>query len=252
MTNLATRSVVWGFWHDYSSESSKTTRPEKLRQSSQIKIQSGLKFLESVKTITRRGKPFYESMWRITHHSYQVLYKKFIRLNPDYMVSSGTFFALKAFYVRGVTTRDLDICACKLHLHARRMIEALIACSNKHQLTHIEFTDYYTFFQYIIQDCLKYDYTHTSWNCTPNKTTVCSHVLHRWGQVIDNFSLFVDVYNTDDDVRVHLELFKRIMVSTKFGETKRLTAVREDANMSFIIRFISETLSLKLFTIGMS
>ena len=70
MTNLATKSVVWGFWHDYSSESSDTTRPAKLRQSSQIKIQSGLKFPESVKTITQRGKPFYANMWRITHHPY--------------------------------------------------------------------------------------------------------------------------------------------------------------------------------------
>ena len=105
MTNYTTRKTVWNFWHDHSTESSDSTRPAKLRQSGRNKIQSGLQLSPSVKPVLQRGKIFYESMWRITHHSFQVLYEKCCALHPDHMVSSGTFWDLKPFYVHGASAR---------------------------------------------------------------------------------------------------------------------------------------------------
>ena len=121
------------------------------------------------------------------------------------------------------------------------MIQALLACSNKHGLSPTDCTDYYSFFRFITQDCPPDDYTHISWSCTRDKKTICNHVLARWQEIIDNFSLFIDV--TDGDyVTVHMEVFKHVMVSTKSGEKKRLKAVQEDANMAFIVNFTSDLL----------
>ena len=119
MTSFVTMTVVWEFWHANSSESSDTMRPAKLRQSNQNKIQSGLEFPPSVKLIKQRERLFYQSMWMIMHYPYQVLYnQKFLKQHPDHVVSSGTFFALKPFYITGVSQRDFNVCVCKLHLHA--------------------------------------------------------------------------------------------------------------------------------------
>ena len=84
MTSFTTRTLVWEIWHAYRSESSDTTRLAKLCQSSQNKIQSGLKFPPSVKTIIQHGRLFYKSMWRITLYPYQILYNgKFLKQHLD-------------------------------------------------------------------------------------------------------------------------------------------------------------------------
>ena len=146
MTNYTTRKTVWNFWHDHSTESSDSTRPAKLRQSCRNKIQSGLQLSPSVKTVLQRGKLFYESMWRITHHSFRVLYEKCCALHPDHIVSSGPSWDLKPFYVHGASARDIDICCCKIHLHAKKMVQALLSCLKKHDIIPTEFTDYHSFF----------------------------------------------------------------------------------------------------------
>ena len=50
-------------------------------------------------------------------------YRDFILTFPDHEVAYGTFLALKPFYVRGTTSSDLEMCCCKLHLHANWSIK---------------------------------------------------------------------------------------------------------------------------------
>ena len=49
-------------------------------------------------------------------------------------VSLGTLLALKLFYVRSATTKDIEMCCCKKHLHAYWSIQALIQCATKQQV----------------------------------------------------------------------------------------------------------------------
>jgi len=83
-------------------------------------------------------------------------------------------------------------------------IEALIACTKKHGLTPIQFSDYYSFLGYLIEDCPKGDQTHISWEYTLDKNTFCPEILDRWQRFIENVSLFVDVSDKDDDVTVNV------------------------------------------------
>ena len=118
LTSLQTRILVWEYWHDCSQETSDTTHPAKLRKGNRSKIQSGLVFSASVNIIQQRGKEFYESMWRISRQTTD-LHKKYLDTYPANPVSLWTFFSLQPFHVCGVTTRDVEVCCCKLHLHAR-------------------------------------------------------------------------------------------------------------------------------------
>ena len=182
-------------------------------------------------------------MWRISHKTITELYQKYIKTYPVYAVSMGTFFSLRPFYVRGVTTRDVEVCCCKLHLHARWTINALLACLRKHGLDPKEFSDYYSFFEYLTADCVKDEHAHISWKCTPNKSSVCSDITGRWLKFVDELSTFVDVVG-GDDVTVHMEHFEGVSVKIKCGdEKKRLKQVSTDANVAFIITFLSEQLA---------
>ena len=57
-------------------------------------------------------------------------------------MSYGSFLALKPFYIRSATTKDLEMCCCKKHLHARWSIVALIECCNKQNLNLGTVNDY--------------------------------------------------------------------------------------------------------------
>ena len=98
------------------------------------------------------------------------------------------------------------------------------------------------FFDFLTQDCKKDEHAHIERNCTPNKKTVCSHVLDRWDMFLGHVSSFPDTSDDTDDTTVPFEIFKSVMVQTKEGEKKRLKLVQENANMAFIIDFINTIL----------
>ena len=98
-----------------------------------------------------------------THHTYRVLYEKYLALHPDHQVSMGTLRKLKPFYVRAVTSRDLEMCCCKEHLHARRMVTALLGLLGKYSIASEEFCDYYSFFSYLTLNCKTNKHTHIGW-----------------------------------------------------------------------------------------
>ena len=133
-------------------------RPTNLRTNNKPTIQSGLVFPQSVKVIKQREKEYYESILRISYETIQDLYKKYKLSNESNRVSSSTFFNLRPFYVRSVTTRDVELRCCELHLHGRHSIAALLGSIKKHGLHPVEFNDYYSFSKHLTADCPKDNY----------------------------------------------------------------------------------------------
>ena len=129
MTSFATRKIIWDFYHDQATPLTKTSRPAKQKGSERNNIQSGLDFVDTTTVILQRGKQFYENNWMMFHETYQELYKKYIEKCCNKKVSDGTFCDLKQFYIRTEIEKDVEMCFCKLHLHARWVIEAIIKCT---------------------------------------------------------------------------------------------------------------------------
>ena len=86
------------------------------------------------------------------HTTYSELYQKYIVSHPGHKVSPGTFFALRAFYIRTETERDIEMCCCMKHLHARWSIVALIECATKLGID-VPFSDYNSFFSFLHEKC---------------------------------------------------------------------------------------------------
>ena len=206
-TKLQTRKVVWDFWHKMSQETSDTQRPAKLRVTNRSRLQSDLTFPPSVKISTQHNRDFFESMWRITYHTYQALHKKFLIKHPEDKVSYGTFLSLKPFFVRPITTRDVEVCCCKQHLHARRMVLSLINLLTKYSLQPAEFNDYYSYFSYLTADCPKEEHTHISWSCTREKKTLCQHITSQWQHIVDRLWVFFNTDDSDSEITVRFEYF---------------------------------------------
>ena len=81
-----------------------------------------------------------------------------VAANPNHLVSWGTFFASKPFY---------EMCCCKLHLHARWVVSALLTTC-KQQKIELE------------AELESESNTYISWNCASDKKKSCVHVEDRW------------------------------------------------------------------------
>ena len=89
-------------------------------------LQRGLDFLDSVRKIKQRGKDFITSNWYTTQSTIRELLAKYKKEHPLNPVSYGYFHLLKPFYIRHDTQKDLEMCVCKHHLHARWAVDALV------------------------------------------------------------------------------------------------------------------------------
>ena len=159
------------FWDNNSSQSTLTFRPAKLKVSDKNKIQIHLDFVDSVKIVQNKRKfNFYESQWVILNCNYHALFMKYISIHQS-PVSKGTSMALKPFYIRSPPTNDIEVCCCKLHLHARWSIKALIGCTEKQQIA-LDFHDYKIFFEFLTRDCPSVEDTYIHWDCTRDKNSL--------------------------------------------------------------------------------
>ena len=82
-------------------------------------------FKESVIVTKSRNIEYFTSKWFVTHKSVRELYNKYTTSHPDLPVSLGSFLTLKPFYIRQTTTKDIEMCVCKSHLHARWSVKAV-------------------------------------------------------------------------------------------------------------------------------
>ena len=117
MTPFVTRLAVWKYWHSVGTTSTLTSRPSKQRMSLKPKIQTGLEYI--VVPVIQHNRMFMESNWYIINETFKCLYMKYSSENPDSPVPYGTFLKLKSFYVRSVSTKDVEMCCRKKHQHAR-------------------------------------------------------------------------------------------------------------------------------------
>lgn len=238
LTSHETRNAAWKFWHKNSIPSTNTSRPAKLRVSDVKKIQAGLDFNDTVRVIKQRNRNFFESCWYITNEPYKVLFNKYIAEHPDNVLSFGSFVALKPFYVRAATLKDIEMCCCKVHLHARWSLGALIESSAKQNIT-LCFEDYYSFFEVLTADCQPEEYTHVSWKCV-DKSNLCPHMATKW----ENMSAEI-LGQSNENITVKLQEFVMLETTLKNGKTvERLKAVTNDVNLKYIVNFISDLLPI--------
>jgi hypothetical protein len=65
-------------------------------------------------------------------HIHFLLNSLYLRENE--YVSYSSFFAIKPFYIRTPTERDMEMCVCKSHLHARYAIASLSKCATEQNI----------------------------------------------------------------------------------------------------------------------
>lgn len=240
LTDFRSRELVWQFWHNCSEESTNTTDIKSIRQTDKPRIQSGLNFASTVTEVIKRNRAYFQSIWKTVVKSYQELHQQFLNENPNNKVSYGTFINLKPFYVHHASAKDLIMCCCKLHLHSRWSISALIACMDKQNIT-IPCRDYLTFFSFLYENCEAGTSTYLSWNCVC-KTDVCDHIAQKWNELKNT------VLNSNKEVTVPFTEFKNQAIVNKKGETvKRLTAVKQNVNTHYLVEFISSILPKIIF-----
>ena len=106
-------------------------------------------------------------------------------------VSFGTFRSLKPFYIKSTDSKDMEMCCCKTHVHARCSLKALFECCGKQNI-ELPFSDYYSFFEYVTADCEWEDGTHISWDCVPSKDECYTHIRDRWDSIESDILLKSD------------------------------------------------------------
>ena len=122
--------------------------------------------------------------------------------------------------------------------HARWAIKALLECASKQNILIESVSDYYSFFEKLTSRCPKDNYTHISWECTPDTTRICNDIKACWDDIKQQ------VLAQDDNVTTvqmeHFVLEERVLKGGK--DVKRLKAVSTLANLTFITDFISNLL----------
>ena len=137
------------------------------------------------------------------------MYQKLLISNLNFSLSWASFLALRPFYICHSTLKDMEICCCLLHLHARWSINAIIQCAKKQNIPLESFDSYTMFFKALTEQCSNHDYTYISWQCTPDKT-ICQDISSNW----ECLKLFV-VESSNGDLKCHLITSKRPTLSQR-------------------------------------
>ena len=158
----------------------------------------------------------------------------YIQQNPDHYVSWGTFNTLKPFYVRTATSKDVEMCCCKLHLHARWSVKALVSCCMNNNIDIGNINNYDTFFSTLTEGCESDPNTYIDWRCTPDKKTTCQGISNKWIALKENILA--------DDSRNETVPFTHFVTKphkTKKGkEIMRLESDTINVNLEFIVKFM--------------
>ena len=188
--------------------------------------------------VDKRNRRYFQAQWLTLTMTVMELYTKYIKENPEHAVSWGMFLALRPFYMRSATTKDIEVCCCKLHLHARWAVRSLITCCKKQEIDLGQVTTYETFFERITEFCPTSTSTYIPWECTPDKKTVCEEIGKKW----NNLRSYVEEI-ADSTVTVTMSKFVKTTYQKKNGEEgTRLELVHNSVDMSAICDFIAELL----------
>ena len=124
------------------------------------------------------------SIVQVVEKTFKEIYAKYLS-EPSEPVSYGSFVALKPFYVRHTTQKDIEMCVCKDHLHGLWSVETLVKCRKKRVIT-ILFADYQSFFDYLSTDCPPGNLTYISRDGTKTDKTICDYIVKKWQGIKDS------------------------------------------------------------------
>lgn len=128
------------------------------------------------------------------------------------------------------------MCCCKLHLHARWTVDAILKSAEKQEID-LPFTDYASFFEHITANCPDSSVAYLNWSCTPNKKEFCDDIKE------SSQKLFQDLKSkSNDKVLVPFTTFQMVKYVNKRGEEKEhLKPVDKDSTLKEVI-FFAESL----------
>ena len=168
------------------------------------------------------------------------MYQKLLISNLNFSLSWASFLALRPFYIRHSTLKDVEMCCCLLHLHASN---AVIQCEKKENIPLESFDSYIKFSKALTEQCSNHDYTYISWQCTPDKKATSQDISSNWKCP----KLFL-VKNSNGDVTVPFNDFQKTKIITKKGkETKRLKLQKTDACNNIPAKMIYHRNMLKYY-----
>ena len=182
-----TRNNIWTFWEENCEESTLTAQLAKLKVTSKPRCQHGLDFPSTVEIVTIRNRQYYQSIWKVTSCQLLLLYKKYCEEFPHHLVSKGTFFDLKPFYIRNASKKDMGMCLCKLHLHFQWAVEALLQWAKKVEIEIPDTTTCHHLLSKLMVDCLAEQHMHVSWACMPNRKHNFDHITKNWNNMKELF-----------------------------------------------------------------
>ena len=229
-TSKELRSKIWDFWHQNSDASMITSRPAKIRLGRVPKLQTDLPYHSGVTEFSNKQNiKMLVSPWQITSETYRVLLAKFREQN-NVSISMGTFLSLRPFYVRTPNFKDIEMCVCKVHLHVRWAIEALIKLTQQQHIK-TDFPNYEEFFNVIYSPhCVLPEGSseYIKWPCTPSAKDVCEEIGKNFNKLKSEL-----ISKSDDQVTVKMLQFVKKEEQTKKGKVvKRLKAESVEANVS--------------------
>lgn len=234
---------VWKYWHEVSTLSTNTNDVATIRVEQKPCAQLGLSYDNEVTQIDIRGISHFRHTWKTVVKSYYELYTSFEETHTC-KISYGQFFSLKPFYVRHASTKDLVMCCCKIHLHARWSINAMITLLSKQQID-FPVHNYNSFFTYLYEKCDKDNDAYISWTCV-NPNILCPDIESKWDEL-----KAIASSSHDNETTSFTEFQKVTVVDKKTGESilnkkgqpsKRLTPINQQVNASYLINFIENLL----------
>ena len=232
LTLMEIRQNVWNYWHSNSQESTNTTNLARLHVTDKSHIQSGLEFVPTVSVTRPRNRLFYQSIRKTVQVTYKELYVEYIHNHEEqHHASWGIFLSLRPYSIKPNTSKEIEICCCNLHLHARWSIKAFVECCKLQKIDLHEITSYDTFFNHFTSSCLSDEVAYISWECCSDKTTLCNDIVKNW----HSLKSFADKSNSN--VTVPLEYFEK-----QLHVTKKRKAIKKDVNLEFLTAFIDKLL----------
>jgi len=141
---------------------------------------------------------------------------------------------LKPFYIRTETEKDIGMCCCKLHLHARWAIEGIIKSAELHGID-LTFSSYTTFFEMLTQNCPSSPTAYIDWSCSPNKKDLCHHIQENWNRLSGKLKEL-----SNDTLHIPFTTFDMIEHINQKGKTaKHLKPVCKESSLKEIVVFLN-------------